>query len=50
MQYRINYLNGFSIFQVDGMDVLAVREATRFALDYCSSGRGPLLLETVTYR
>jgi len=35
---------------VDAMDVLGVREATRWAADYCRSGRGPLLLEMVTYR
>lgn len=37
-------------FQVDGMDVLAVREATRFARDFVSKGNGPIILECVTYR
>ncbi|XP_013191399.1 probable pyruvate dehydrogenase E1 component subunit alpha, mitochondrial [Amyelois transitella] len=35
---------------VDGMDVIATREATRFAIDYCTSGKGPLLMEMETYR
>lgn len=32
------------------MDVLAVREATRFAVEYCTSGKGPIVMETATYR
>uniref|UniRef100_G3UH91 pyruvate dehydrogenase (acetyl-transferring) n=1 Tax=Loxodonta africana TaxID=9785 RepID=G3UH91_LOXAF len=36
--------------RVDGMDVLCVREATRFAAAYCRSGKGPILMELQTYR
>jgi pyruvate dehydrogenase E1 component alpha subunit len=36
--------------RVDGMDVLAVREATKFARKFASSGNGPIILECVTYR
>lgn len=32
------------------MDVLAVREASKMAIDMCASGQGPLLMEMVTYR
>ncbi|XP_068622925.1 probable pyruvate dehydrogenase E1 component subunit alpha, mitochondrial [Battus philenor] len=35
---------------VDGMDVLATREATRFIIDHCSNGKGPLMVEMGTYR
>ncbi len=35
---------------VDGMDLLAVREAVRRAVDPARSGKGPYLLEAQTYR
>ena len=35
---------------VNGMDVLAVRDAIRRAADRCRSGQGPVLLEASTYR
>ena len=36
--------------QVDGMDVLAVRQATATALAHARSGTGPYFLEALTYR
>jgi len=44
---RGDYISGL---QVDGMDILAVREATRFAIEYSGSGKGPLVYEISTYR
>jgi len=36
--------------RVDGMDALAVREGTKFAKEYVTSGKGPIVLEFMTYR
>jgi pyruvate dehydrogenase E1 component alpha subunit len=36
--------------QVDGMDVRAVREVGKRAVEYCRSGKGPYILEMMTYR
>jgi pyruvate dehydrogenase E1 component alpha subunit len=36
--------------QVDGMNVLSVREAAIEALDHARSGKGPMVLEVRTYR
>ncbi|XP_022187445.1 pyruvate dehydrogenase E1 component subunit alpha, mitochondrial [Nilaparvata lugens] len=36
--------------RVDGMDILAVRAATQFVTEYCTAGKGPLMMEMLTYR
>jgi len=36
--------------QVDGMDVLAVRGAAEVALEWTRAGKGPIILEFMTYR
>lgn len=37
-------------FKIDGQNILVVREAMRFAKDYCTKGNGPLFIEFITYR
>jgi len=41
---------GVASAAVDGMDLLAVREAAQVAIDHVRCGRGPYLLECHTYR
>ncbi len=41
---------GFEGLQVDGNDVLAVYAATKAALEKAYSGKGPTLIEAITYR
>ncbi len=48
--YRRGEAHRIPGLQVDGMDVLAVRGAAEVALDWTRSGKGPILLELLTYR
>src|SRR5206468_4229538 len=41
---------GMPARQVDGMEILAVREAIREAVDLVRSGAGPQFVEAMTYR
>ena len=41
---------GIPGIQVDGMDPLALYEATKMAREYTMAGNGPVLIETLTYR
>ncbi|MEM9168508.1 MAG: pyruvate dehydrogenase (acetyl-transferring) E1 component subunit alpha [Pseudomonadota bacterium] len=48
--YRRGASFGLPGMEVDGMDVLAVREAAREAIDHARKGHGPYVLEMKTYR
>ena len=48
--YRRGEPFGIPGVQVDGMNVLAVREAGQKAVEYVRSGKGPMILEMLTYR
>jgi pyruvate dehydrogenase E1 component subunit alpha len=48
--YRRGASFGIPGTEVDGMDVLAVREAGRDAMEHARSGQGPYVLELKTYR
>ena len=48
--YRRGAAFGIPGMEVDGMDVLAVREAGRQAVDHARNGEGPYILEMKTYR
>jgi pyruvate dehydrogenase E1 component alpha subunit len=48
--YRRGQAHRIPGLQVDGMDVLAVRGAAEVALEWTRSGKGPILIEFLTYR
>ena len=48
--YRRGQAHRIPGFQVDGMDVLAVRGAAQVALEWVRGGKGPIIVEFLTYR
>lgn len=48
--YKLAAAYNIPSIQVDGMDVVAVYQATKAAVDYCRAGNGPAFIEVLTYR
>ncbi len=48
--YNRGSVYGIPGMQADGMDVRAVKEAAANAFDHCRSGKGPFIIEMMTYR
>lgn len=48
--YKRGISFGIEGVQVDGMDVLAVRDASKKAIEHARAGNGPMILEMKTYR
>lgn len=48
--YNRGQAYGIPGVQVDGMDVLAVREAGREVIEHVKAGKGPYVMEMLTYR
>jgi len=48
--YRRGEAHRIPGLQVDGMDVLAVRGAAEVALEWTRGGKGPIIIELMTYR
>jgi len=48
--YNRGSVYGIPGMQADGMDVRAVKEAAEQAFDHCRSGKGPFIIEMMTYR
>lgn len=48
MEIKIQLSNLTS--QINAMDILAVRKGIQYAKEWTTSGKGPMILEMVTYR
>ncbi|MEL7346538.1 MAG: pyruvate dehydrogenase (acetyl-transferring) E1 component subunit alpha [Pseudomonadota bacterium] len=48
--YKRGEAFGIAGEEVDGMDVIAVHDAGQRAVDHCRAGKGPYILECMTYR